>query len=168
MKRDIFIVKTSRYISIASNLIGRLGIINPEQIVSYLDIDVSNSMLGNEVKKKLAESREITEEVFMYYWKNNSDIESFNSQEEKRIKEKYGYRNRKSIYKDSIFLSVSIYNNILKITPLHQDGLGSYTSVKNKEDTAIKFEYSVNLLLSSEELGNKIVEAFKYSTSIYK
>ncbi|MGC6360569.1 contact-dependent growth inhibition system immunity protein [Bisgaard Taxon 45] len=116
----------------------------------------------------MAESREITEEVFMYYWKNNSEIELFNSQEEKRIKEKYGYRNRKSIYKDSIFLSVSIYNDILKITPLHQDGLGSYTSVRNKEDIAIKFEYSVNLLLSSEELGNKIVEAFKYSTSIYK
>ncbi|WP_424407925.1 contact-dependent growth inhibition system immunity protein [Pasteurella sp. PK-2025] len=168
MKRDVFIVKTSRYISIVSNLLGRLGVVDPKQIVSYLDIDVSNSMLGNEVKKKLAESREITEEVFMYYWKNNSEIELFNSQEEKRIKEKYGYRNRKSIYKDSIFLSVSIYNNMLKITPLHQDGLGSYTSVRNKEGVAIKFEYSVNLLLFPEELGNKIIEAFKYSTSIYK
>ncbi|MFC1064292.1 contact-dependent growth inhibition system immunity protein [Pasteurella multocida] len=67
-----------------------------------------------------------------------------------------------------MFLSVSIYNNMLKITPLHQDGLGSYTSVRNKEGVAIKFEYSVNLLLFPEELGNKIIEAFKYSTSIYK
>ncbi len=57
---------------------------------------------------------------------------------------------------------------MLKITPLHQDGLGSYTSVRNKEGVAIKFEYSVNLLLFPEELGNKIIEAFKYSTSIYK
>lgn len=52
------------------------------------------------------------------------------------------------------------------MTPLHQDGLGSYGTIEDGK--GVDFEYPVTLLLSPEELGKAVIDAFKHSTSIYK
>lgn len=167
MRKEIFIEKTSKYISITSYLIGRLPVPNVEQIVTYLSSDVSNVEFGKAIRNKLSESREISEEVFMHYWDNKSELKEFNEKEEKKIIEVYGYGNKRSLYKDTLFVSVSILNNKLIMTPLHQDGLGSYGTVI-EDGKGVDFEYPVTLLLSPEELGKAVIDAFKHSTSIYK
>lgn len=165
MKKDIFLEKSSKFISITSKLISRLRFSDPNQIVSYLDINISYIKLGQEIRKKLNESEQITDEMFMYYWNNKEIIKEFNKNEEKRIMCNYNYKSRKALYQDMDFLSIEILNNKLLITPLYQDGLASYTSVKGKDGFAVKFEYP--LTITDEELGKATMDAFEYCTSIY-
>lgn len=102
----------------------------------------------------------------MSYWNNKEIIKNFIKNEEQKVMHAYKYRSRKALYQDIDFLSIDILNNKLFITPLHQDGLASYTSVKGKDGFAIKFEYP--LTITDEELGKVTIDAFKYCTSIYK
>ncbi|MDG2944691.1 contact-dependent growth inhibition system immunity protein [Exercitatus varius] len=166
MKKGVFIELTSNYISIASELKGRMTVINPSQEVSYLDTKITDLNLGVEIKKKLSESHEITEDVFMNYWENRDEFNKKLQLKEEKIIKLYRYKNRKSLYKDTLFLSIGITNNILFITPLHQDGLGTFGTVRDKDGKGVEFEYPVNL--SDEELGKAVKEAFGYCTSIYR
>ncbi|MCK3655915.1 hypothetical protein A4G19_09120 [Pasteurellaceae bacterium Macca] len=166
MKKDIFLEKTNRYISVTSYLIGRLRFANPNQDVSYLDLDVSYIEFGKKIRDKLNESREISEDTFMYYFNNRVVIDEFLDKEEKRIKKVYGYKSIKEIYKEISFLSVHILNDTLYIAPNHQDSLDGYTSVRDKNGNAIEFEYPINL--TDEALGKAVMQAFEYCTSIYR
>lgn len=165
MKKDILIEKSSKYISITSKLIGRLRFLNVEQEVYYLDLNISYSDLGKKIREKLSESREVSEEEFMYYWKNKEIMVEFTKNENKKIFSKYGYKNQKELYKDLFFLDVSIHNEALFIEPMHQNSLGGYTAASDKNGQAIEFKYPLNL--TDEELGKATMEAFKYCTSIY-
>ncbi|HDR1572148.1 TPA: CdiI family contact-dependent growth inhibition immunity protein, partial [Pasteurella multocida] len=48
----------------------------------------------------------------------------------------------------------------------HQDGLGTFGTARDRYGKAIEFTYSIDL--SDEELGKAVMDAFEYSTSIYK
>lgn len=84
----------------------------------------------------------------------------------KKIISSYGYKSIREIYKDTIFLDILISNEILYITPTHQDGLGSFTTLIDKSGKSAQFEYNINL--TDEKLGEAVIEAFKYYTSIYQ
>lgn len=166
MKKDVFLEKSSKYISIQSYLIGRLGIPNIDRMPLFLDQNPAYDVLGKSIYTELENSIEISGEKFLYYWNNNELIDAFRNNVNLGIMKNYGYKNYRDICKDSLFLSVKIYNNILYITPYHQDGLGTFGTVRDKSGNAVKFEYPINL--SDEELGKAVMEAFEYCTSIYK
>lgn len=72
---------------------------------------------------ELENSREISGKEFEYYWNNDDLFSSFQENLNKDVMRIYGYKNYRQICKDTLFLSVNINNNILYITPSHQDGL---------------------------------------------
>ncbi|HDR0809145.1 TPA: CdiI family contact-dependent growth inhibition immunity protein, partial [Pasteurella multocida] len=80
--------------------------------------------------------------------------------------EEFLYKNRKEIYKNMDFLSVSILDKKVIITPLHQDSLNGYTAIKDEKGKSVKFEHPIDI--SDEELGKVVMEGVKYCTSIYK
>ena len=67
MKKSVHIDKTSKYISIASELRGRMPLIDPNQQIRYLDVDITEIEFGEEIIKKLSESYEISDSEFMEY-----------------------------------------------------------------------------------------------------
>lgn len=166
MKKQVFLEVTSKYISIQSYLIGRLRLANIDRQPIFLDREVCFEELGKSVYSELEKSREISEIEFMYYWKNKELFSNFEEKIDREIIQTYGYKNHKDICKDSLFLGVQIYRDILYITPLHQDGLRSYGTVRDKSGKGVEFEYPINI--SNEELGKAVMEAFEYCTSIYK
>lgn len=166
MKKHVLLIKTSKYVSVQSFLVGRVRFANIEDNPIYLSNDFPPKDLGRAIGMKLEESREISEKEFIYYWENDELFSSFQEKINKELINSYGYKSYRDICKDSLFLSVSIYNSILFITPSHQDGLGTFGTVKDKSGKGIEFEYPIGL--SDEELGKAVMEAFTYCTSIYK
>lgn len=166
MKQSILIKKTSKVILIYSYLIARILRMDAKQEVSCLDINISNLNLGKEIKKKLSESHIITEDMFMNIWKRRGELDKLLQQKEENIINQYGYKNKKAFQREIHFLSVDVRNNILYVAPLHQDGLDSFGTVKDKDGKGVEFEYPINI--SDEELGKAVMEAFEYCTSIYK
>ncbi|QGM80499.1 contact-dependent growth inhibition system immunity protein [Otariodibacter oris] len=84
MKKDITLEKTSKYISITANLIARLRFADINQKVSYLDLDIPFEDFGKEIRAKLSESKEVTDDVFMYHWNNQDEMDKFTQLEEKK------------------------------------------------------------------------------------
>lgn len=166
MSKSLCIEKTSKYIYIMSELKGLMNVINPNQERVYLEPDISATELGRVIIKKFSESYEITQQEFYDLWNKREELNKQNKIEEKRIIELYKYKNIKELYKDTLFLSVSILNNILYVTPAHQDGLGTFGTVRDNSGKAVQFEYPTDL--SDEELGKAVMEGFKYCTSIYQ
>lgn len=166
LKQQVFVEKTSKYISISSYWIGRISLLNTEQVLRYLEANVSFYELGVALKEKLDESTRISEDFFIRHFNDDEGLLLFNQNEEKKVVSIYGYKNAKAICKDALYLTISLIDNALVIRPSHQDGLGTFTTAKNKEGKGIEFEYSVGL--SNEELGKAVMEAFEYCTSIYK
>lgn len=166
MKKYILIEKTSTYISIQSYLIGRLNIANIEREGEFISPEVSMGELGGFIKSQLAESREISADEFVELFNDRASIELFYKIKEKKIMDVYCYKNRRFIYKDTLFLSVLINNENLYVTPLHQDGLGTFGTVRDNSGKAVQFEYPTDL--SDEELGKAVMEGVKYCTSIYQ
>lgn len=166
MKRHVFIEKTSKYISVRSYLIGRFRLPDFKNEILYLETNVSMEVLGKSIDRKLYESRQIPETEFMELWSNRKEFEKFNELENKKIIREYGYKNKREICKDALFLNVSIYNDNIHITPSHQDGLCTYTTAIDKNGDSVEFEYPVNL--SYKELGEAVMKGFEYCTSIYK
>lgn len=166
MKKYILIEKTSKYISIQSYLIGRLNIANIEREGEFISPEVSMGKLGGFIKSQLAESREISVDEFVKLFNNRESVELFYKIKERKIMDVYCYKDRRFIYKDTLFLSVLINNESLYVTPLHQDGLGTFGTVKDNSGKAVQFEYPTDL--SDEELGKAVMEGFKYCTSIYQ
>ncbi|URJ85101.1 contact-dependent growth inhibition system immunity protein [Pasteurella multocida] len=78
----------------------------------------------------------------------------------------YGYKSAKAICKDALFVTVLVINNSIVIRSTHQDALGTFGTARDRYGKAIEFTYSIDL--SDEELGKAVMDAFEYSTSIYK
>ncbi|WP_231104085.1 contact-dependent growth inhibition system immunity protein [Pasteurella multocida] len=162
----MIVEKTSKYISIQSYLIGRVSMTNINKSPVFLDTTTSLKKLGEAIYLELENSREISGKEFEYYWNNDDLFSSFQENLNKDVMRIYGYKNYRQICKDTLFLSVSINNNILYITPSHQDGLGTFGTARDRYGKAIEFTYPIDL--SDEELGKAVMDAFEYSTSIYK
>lgn len=166
MKKSILIKKTSKVILIYGCVVARITRVDAKQEIIYLDANISDLNLGKEIKKKLSESYSITEEMFMNIWENRSELDKILLQKEEEIIRLCGYKNKKAFQREVSFLSVDVRNNILYVTPFHQDGLDSFGTVRDKDGNGVEFEYPVNL--SDEELGEAVMRAFEYCTSIYK
>jgi len=95
---------------------------------------------------------------------NEVDILQKNLEEE--MKKRYGYKNKKSIYKDMSFLSLEQDASFIIIAPLHQDSLGGYSGISLPDNSPLEFKYDKNI--SDEELGKAIRQALTYCTSIYR
>ncbi|HDX1086741.1 contact-dependent growth inhibition system immunity protein [Pasteurella multocida] len=162
---SVIIRKTDKFILINYFLEGLISVLDPEQVINLLPPNITYSSLGKDIKENLLKSRKIEFNEFNLIISSDKPKEFLQSME-KRIKEEFLYKNRKEIYKNMDFLSVSILDKKVIITPLHQDSLNGYTAIKDEKGKWVKFENPIDI--SDEELGKVVMEGFKYCTSIYK
>ncbi|HDR1830100.1 TPA: CdiI family contact-dependent growth inhibition immunity protein, partial [Pasteurella multocida] len=119
---SVLIKKTEKFILVNYFLEGVLSVLDPKQDINLLPPNITYSALGKHIRENLSKSREIDFDELRAIMSLDSDGTFLKSLETK-IKEEFSYKNRKEIYKNMDFLSVSIMNNIIIITPWHQDSL---------------------------------------------
>ena len=128
----------------------------------------SKHLLENDIsgfKENLNESKEISFEEFQAIF-NSEKMKGQQKNLEDEMKKRYGYKNKKSIYKDMSFLSLEQDASFIIIAPLHQDSLGGYSGISLPDNSALEFKYDKSI--SDEELGKAIRQALTYCTSIYR
>ena len=163
--KSIFIEVNCDFILVTSLITGMLSMVNPDQDFIFNEVDISDLDLGRLIKKKLNESKEISFEEFQAIF-NSEKMEGLQKNLEEEMKKHYGYKNKKSIYKDMSSLSLEQDHLYITISPLHQDSLDGSTGISLPDNSPLEFKYDKSI--SDEELGKAIRQAMTYCTSIYR
>ena len=163
--KSIFIEVNCDFILVTSLITGMLSMVNPDQDFIFNEVDISDLDLGRLIKEKLNESKEISFEEFQAIF-NSEKMEGLQKNLEEEMKKHYGYKNKKSIYKDMSSLSLEQDDLCITISPLHQDSLDGSTGISLPDNSPLEFKYDKNI--SDEELGKGVRQALTYCTSIYR
>ena len=163
--KSIFIEVNCDFILVTSLITGMLSMVNPDQDFIFNEVDISDLDLGRLIKEKLNESKEISFEEFQAIF-NSEKMEGLQKNLEEEMKKHYGYKNKKSIYKDMSSLSLEQDDLCITISPLHQDSLDGSTGISLPDNSPLEFKYDKNI--SDEELGKAVRQALTYCTSIYR
>ena len=163
--KSIFIEVNCDFILVTSLITGMLSMVNPDQDFIFNEVDISDLDLGKLIKEKLNKSKEISFEEFQAIF-NSEKMEGLQKNLEEEMKKHYGYKNKKSIYKDMSSLSLEQDDLCITISPLHQDSLDGSTGISLPDNSPLEFKYDKNI--SDEELGKAIRQALTYCTSIYR
>ena len=163
--KSIFIEVNCDFILVTSLITGMLSMVNPDQDFIFNQVDITDSYFGKLVREKLDESREVSLQEFQAIF-NSEKMKGLQKRLEEEMKKRYGYKNKKSIYKDMSFLSLEQDNLYITISPLHQDSLDGSTGISLPDNSPLEFKYDKNI--SDEELGKAIRQAMTYCTSIYR
>ena len=155
----------NEFLLVTSIIRGMIGMTDPDQDFVFNKVDITDSYFGKLVKEKLDESREVSLQEFQAIF-NSEKMKGLQKNLEEEMKKRYGYKNKKSIYKDMSFLSLEQDDLYITISPLHQDSLDGSTGISLPDNSALEFKYDKNI--SDEELGKAVREALTYCTSIYR
>ena len=155
----------NEFLLVTSIIRGMIGMTDPDQDFVFNKVDITDSYFGKLVKEKLDESREVSLQEFQAIF-NSEKMKGLQKRLEEEMKKRYGYKNKKSIYKDMSFLSLEQDASFIIIAPLHQDSLGGYSGISLPDNSPLEFKYDKNI--SDEELGKAIRQALTYCTSIYR
>ena len=153
------------FLLVTSFIRGMIAMTDPDQDFVFNKVDITDSYFGKLVKEKLDESREVSLQEFQAMF-NSEKMKGLQKNLEEEMKKRYGYKNKKSIYKDMSFLSLEQDNLYITISPLHQDSLDGSTGISLPDNSPLEFKYDKNI--SDEELGKAIRQALTYCTSIYR
>ena len=163
--KSIFIEVNCDFILVTSLITGMLSMINPGQDFIFNEVDISDLDLGRLIKEKLNESKEISFEEFQDIF-HSEKMKNLQKNLEIEMKKLYGYKNKKSIYKNMSSLTLDLDDSYITIAPLHQDSLDGGTAILLPDNSALEFKYDKNI--SDEELGKAVRQALTYCTSIYR
>ena len=155
----------NEFLLVTSIIRGMIGMTDPDQDFVFNKVDITDSYFGKLVKEKLDESREVSLQEFQAIF-NYEKMKGLQKNLEEEMKKRYGYKNKKSIYKDMSFLSLEQDDLYITISPLHQDSLDGSTGISLPDNSPLEFKYDKNI--SDEELGKAIRQALTYCTSIYR
>ena len=163
--KTVSVIVNNEFLLVTSIIRGMIGMTDPDQDFVFNKVDITDSYFGKLVKEKLDESREVSLQEFQAIF-NSEKMKGLQKRLEEEMKKRYGYKNKKSIYKDMSFLSLEQDNLYITILPLHQDSLDGSTGISLPDNSPLEFKYDKNI--SDEELGKAIRQALTYCTSIYR
>ena len=163
--KTVSVIVNNEFLLVTSIIRGMIGMTDPDQDFVFNKVDITDSYFGKLVKEKLDESREVSLQEFQAIF-NSEKMKGLQKNLEEEMKKRYGYRNKKSIYKDMSSLSLEQDDLYITISPLHQDSLDGSTGISLPDNSALEFKYDKNI--SDEELGKVIRQALTYCTSIYR
>lgn len=163
--KAVLVGVNNEFLLVTSIIRGMIGMTDPDQDFIFNEVDISDLDLGRLIKEKLNESKEVSFEEFQAIF-NSEKMKGLQKNLEEEMKKRYGYKNKKSIYKDMSFLSLEQDASFIIIAPLHQDSLGGYSGISLPDNSALEFNYDKNI--PDEELGKAVREALTYCTSIYR
>ena len=163
--KTVSVIVNNEFLLVTSIIRGMIGMTDPDQDFVFNKVDITDSYFGKLVKEKLDESREVSLQEFQAIF-NSEKMKGLQKNLEEEMKKRYGYKNKKSIYKDMSFLSLEQDNLYITISPLHQDSLDGSTGISLPDNSPLEFKYDKNI--SDEELGKAVRQALTYCTSIYR
>ena len=163
--KTVSVIVNNEFLLVTSIIRGMIGMTDPDQDFVFNKVDITDSYFGKLVKEKLDESREVSLQEFQAIF-NSEKMKGLQKRLEEEMKKRYGYKNKKSIYKDMSFLSLEQDDLYITISPLHQDSLDGSTGISLPDNSALEFKYDKNI--SDEELGKAVRRALTYCTSIYR
>ena len=163
--KTVSVIVNNEFLLVTSIIRGMIGMTDPDQDFIFNQVDITDSYFGKLVREKLDESREVSLQEFQAIF-NSEKMKGLQKRLEEEMKKRYGYKNKKSIYKDMSFLSLEQDNLYITISPLHQDSLDGSTGISRPDNSPLEFKYDKNI--SDEELGKAIRQAMTYCTSIYR
>ena len=161
--KAVLVRVNNEFLLVTSLFRGMIGMTDPDQDFIFNQVDITDSYFGKLVREKLDESREVSLQEFQAIF-NYEKMKVLKKILEEEMKKRYGYKNKKSIYKDMSFLSLEQDASFIIIAPLHQDSLGGYSGMSLPDNSALEFKYDKNI--SDEELGKAIRQALTYCTSM--
>jgi len=163
--KTVSVIVNNEFLLVTSIIRGMIGMTDPDQDFVFNKVDITDSYFGKLVKEKLDESREVSLQEFQAIF-NSEKMKGLQKRLEEEMKKRYGYKNKKSIYKDMSSLSLEQDDLYITISPLHQDSLDGSTGISLPDNSPLEFKYDKNI--SDEELGKAIRQALTYCTSIYR
>ena len=163
--KAVLVGVNNEFLLVTSIIRGMIGMTDPDQDFVFNKVDITDSYFGKLVKEKLDESREVSLQEFQAIF-NSEKMKGLQKRLEEEMKKRYGYKNKKSIYKDMSSLSLEQDDLYITISPLHQDSLDGSTGISLPDNSALEFKYDKSI--SDEELGKAIRQALTYCTSIYR
>ena len=163
--KTVSVIVNNEFLLVTSIIRGMIGMTDPDQDFVFNKVDITDSYFGKLVKEKLDESREVSLQEFQAIF-NSEKMKGLQKRLEEEMKKRYGYKNKKSIYKDMSSLSLEQDDLYITISPLHQDSLDGSTGISLPDNSPLEFKYDKNI--SDEELGKAIRQAMTYCTSIYR
>lgn len=163
--KTVSVIVNNEFLLVTSIIRGMIGMTDPDQDFVFNKVDITDSYFGKLVKEKLDESREVSLQEFQAIF-NSEKMKGLQKNLEEEMKKRYGYKNKKAIYKDMSFLSLEQDDLYITISPLHQDSLDGSTGISLPDNSPLEFKYDKNI--SDEELGKAIRQALTYCTSIYR
>ena len=163
--KTVSVIVNNEFLLVTSIIRGMIGMTDPDQDFVFNKVDITDSYFGKLVKEKLDESREVSLQEFQAIF-NSEKMKGLQKNLEEEMKKRYGYKNKKSIYKDMSSLSLEQDDLYITISPLHQDSLDGNTGISLPDNSPLEFKYDKNI--SDEELGKAVRQALTYCTSIYR
>ena len=163
--KTVSVIVNNEFLLVTSIIRGMIGMTDPDQDFIFNQVDITDSYFGKLVREKLDESREVSLQEFQAIF-NSEKMKGLQKRLEEEMKKRYGYKNKKSIYKDMSSLSLEQDHLYITISPLHQDSLDGSTGISLPDNSPLEFKYDKNI--SDEELGKAIRQALTYCTSIYR
>ena len=163
--KTVSVIVNNEFLLVTSIIRGMIGMTDPDQDFVFDKVDITDSYFGKLVKEKLDESREVSLQEFQAIF-NSEKMKGLQKRLEEEMKKRYGYKNKKSIYKDMSSLSLEQDDLYITISPLHQDSLDGSTGISLPDNSPLEFKYDKNI--SDEELGKAVRQALTYCTSIYR
>lgn len=163
--KTVSVIVNNEFLLVTSIIRRMIGMTDPDQDFVFNKVDITDSYFGKLVKEKLDESREVSLQEFQAIF-NSEKMKGLQKRLEEEMKKRYGYKNKKSIYKDMSSLSLEQDDLYITISPLHQDSLDGSTGISLPDNSPLEFKYDKNI--SDEELGKAVRQALTYCTSIYR
>lgn len=139
---------------------GMLGYGDPDVDPQYLPPNSTDEELGVAIKVALSKSKRLNIEDFQKIWKSGA-IEETEKLREKNVMREYGYKNKKSLYKNSDTCVISAFDSYIEIQPTHQDSLNGWTVKKDMGLTPLQISH----VATDAELGASLRHAFTLCTS---
>ena len=139
---------------------GILGYGDPGAQSQYLLPDAEDQSLGHTLRAVLSKSKRVSIDEFQIIFRSGI-IEKTESEREKYVMERYGYKTKKAMYKNSDTCNIAAYENHIEIQPTHQDSLQTWTV---KKDMGLH-PLEIPNLATDAELGAALRQAFALCTS---
>lgn len=153
------VYSNDRFYKISSQAVALIIIGDPDGVRLFLPPDESDEVLGRAVRQALAASKAVPRE-YVSQLINSGELKRKGEEENSLMMKKFGYANKRTLYKSMKFCSVSVISEGIEFQPTHRKGLSGYT-VRTDLDL---IPVIVPDTASDMELGLALREAFARCT----
>jgi len=135
---------------------------DPDGRQTFLLPDVDDETLGKEVLETLKASRVLGEDEMKSFFDYNWRAKIYKEKVDSLLK-LYGYKSKKSLFREMDICDVVLNNSMLTISPYHHEKLESWVGTKNFPKDKISIDFNS----TPKKIGESLKTAFSNCTSTF-